>query len=177
MLDGRVAGRGTPEWTAAQLAARADCSLAEICAEWTKLQPDMVALMDADPGLLRLSVGYWLHEQDIRVALGIAPLRDDPQLAAMTSAFLEGRAQPYADSGAPPLRVVATDHPVSAVLGGDEPVLTVRATAFELLRMIASRRSEAQCLAAEWSGGDPAAHTAAVRALAAFPLPTADLPE
>lgn len=176
-VEGRIEGRGTPEWTAAQLAARADWTLERICAEWATLTPELAALMAADPGLSRLAVGYWTHEQDIRVAVGVGPLRDDPEVAGMAREFLGGRVQPYAESGAPALRVRTPDGSVDVVLGSGEPALTSTADAFEILRTVTSRRSLRQCLAADWTGGDVAARTAAVIALASYPLPVDDLVE
>ncbi len=36
-----------------------------------RLLPPMAALLAADPGLFRLELGYWTHEQDIRAAVGL----------------------------------------------------------------------------------------------------------
>jgi len=175
-LDGRLDGAGTPDWTAAHVSARAGRSLSEVCEEWADRAPELTARMTADPTLFpRLAVGFWIHEQDIRVAVGIGPLRDDRHVAAMAHAMLDSRAQPYEDSGAPTLRVLAPDQSVDVVVGKGEPALTVRTDAFELLRMVTSRRSLTQWLGADWTGGDLAARRWAVAALAAFPLPVTDI--
>lgn len=176
-LRGRVEGRGSPEWTDAQLKARATLRLHEICAEWSGLLPPMAALLAADPGQFRLELGYWTHEQDIRAAVGLPVLREDPHLIAMTAALLSSRVEPYEQAGVPALRLVATDAPVDVVLGAGGPELTLRAEAFELLRTVTSRRSLRQCLAAQWAGGDDAVRTAVLEALALFPLPTEDVRE
>lgn len=176
VLEGRVEGMGTPEWTAAHIAARTGLSLGEVCAEWAAGAPELAARMAAGPfPFPRLPVGYWIHEQDIRVAVGVGALRDDPHLAVMANAFLGARAQPYEDSKALPLLVLGSDQPLEVMLGDGEPALTVRTSVFEVLRMVSSRRSLRQCLAAEWTGGDLAARTAAIQAMAAFPLPTSDV--
>jgi uncharacterized protein (TIGR03083 family) len=177
-LDHRLDAMGTPAWTAAQIAARAGQNLAEVCVEWASRAPALAALMNSDPALLpRLALDYWTHEQDIRLAVGLAPLREDPNIALMAATLLDSRARPYARTGSPAVRVVATDGPVDLVLGSGASALTLRASGFELLRMVNSRRTIAQCLAAEWIGGDAGDRTAVIQALATFPLPTTDQPD
>jgi len=59
VLDGAMEGGGTPEWTAAQLASRAGCSMAEVCAEWAGRGPDLDArIAAAGGGMVFAASGY-----------------------------------------------------------------------------------------------------------------------
>jgi uncharacterized protein (TIGR03083 family) len=175
-LDEHLDGMGTPAWTAAQVAARVGRSLLEVCAEWASRFPLLAARMATDPNMLpRLALDYWTHEQDIRAAVGLRPLREDPAAALMADTLLNARRRGYTGAGGPAVRVVASDGPVDVVLGVGEPEVMLSASAFELLRMVNSRRSLAQWLAADWTGGDTSLRMTAAQALATFPLPPADL--
>jgi uncharacterized protein (TIGR03083 family) len=175
-LDEHLEGMGTPAWTAAQIAARAGRSLSEVCAEWASRFPLLATRMATDPNLLpRLALDYWTHEQDIRVAVGLRPLREDPATAFMADTLLNARQRRYTGARGPTVRVIASDGPADIVLGVGEPEVMLSANSFELLRMVNSRRSLAQWLAADWTGGDTSLRVAVAEALATFPLPPADL--
>lgn len=151
VLDGNMDGAGSPEWTAAQLAARAGASIDDVCAEWSGRGPELdERVATAGQAMAFTAFDAWTHEQDIRAAVGLGGLRDDtlvPALAALTLATFGGR---YSSGGAPPVTVVVDG--AAQVLGDGEPVATLDTTSYELLRIVFGRRSEAQITAARWSG-------------------------
>src|SRR4051812_31883819 len=66
VLDGRMDGAGSPEWTAAQLAARAGASIDEVCAEWSVRGPELEARVAAAGRAMAFTAfDVWTHEQDI----------------------------------------------------------------------------------------------------------------
>jgi len=151
VLDGVMEGGGSPEWTASQLAARADCSLDEVCAEWAARGPELDArIAAAGRAMVFAAFDAWTHEQDIRAAAGIGGLRDDeavPVLAALTMETFAGR---YASSGAPAVEIIVDGTPHR--LGEGEPDVTLRTSSYEILRIVFGRRSRRQVEAADWSG-------------------------
>lgn len=170
VVEGNVTPPASDEVTARQVAARADHDLGSIRAEWTRTGPALVEVMRTQTrrrySLPALDV--WHHENDLRGALGLAAQTEDAdQLADFP---LGGLAKGWPD-GMPPLRVVATDTGQEWNLGqGGE--LTLRGTAFELARAVTGRRSVAQILAMDWTGGDPAP---VAPFLPTLPAPEADL--
>jgi uncharacterized protein (TIGR03083 family) len=150
-LDGRLEGAGTPAWTEAQLAARAMRSIDEVCSEWAARGPELdVRLAAAGKALAFLVFDVWTHEQDIRAAVGRAGVRDDEHVPELASLALETFGPRYAGGGAPPISVIVDGEPRS--LGEGDPVATFDTTAYELLRVIFGRRSNAQIERAGWSG-------------------------
>lgn len=150
-LDGRLDGAGTPDWTAAQLVARATRSVEEVCSEWASRGPELDArLAAAGQALAFLAFDAWTHEQDIRAAVGRNGVRDDDLVPALASLALTTFAPRYSGGGAPAISVILDGQPHA--LGEGEPAATLDTTAYELLRIIFGRRSEAQINAAGWSG-------------------------
>jgi uncharacterized protein (TIGR03083 family) len=149
-LDGRLEGAGTPEWTAAQLVARAGRGIDEVCAEWASRGPDIDARIEAaGDALAFLAFDAWTHEQDIRAAVGLSGARDD-LVPALASVALTTFGPRYSGGGAPAISVVIDGQPHA--LGQGEPMATLDTTPYELLRIIFGRRSDAQIEAAGWSG-------------------------
>ena len=137
-LDGRLEGAGTPEWTAAQLEARAGRS------------PELEARIEAAGAALSfLAFDAWTHEQDIRAAVGVGGARDE-LVPALASAALTTFGPRYSGGGAPSIRIVVDGEPQS--LGDGDPAATLDTSAYELLRIIFGRRSEAQIRDAGWTG-------------------------
>lgn len=151
VLEGRLDGAGTPEWTAAQLVARAGQGIDEVCNEWAARGPDLDArIAAAGQALAFLAFDAWTHEQDIRTAVGLSGVRDDDLVPALASLALTTFGPRYSGGGAPAISVVVDGHPHA--LGEGEPAATLDTTAYELLRIIFGRRSEAQITGAGWSG-------------------------
>jgi uncharacterized protein (TIGR03083 family) len=169
VLDGNVEDRGTPAWTAAQVAGRADHPLALVCAEWAARAPEFEALF-ATTGMtnVRSCIDINAHEKDILGALGRRGDRDDAALASLVQ-ILIGML-----SGLPEFPAATRIEVGEQVLtlGAGEPELTLRTSPYEFVRIILGRRSAAQLAAADWSGPEPQRVFAA---LSRFPLPAHDI--
>ena len=170
VLDGALEGAGTPEWTAAQLAARSTLTLDEVCSEWARRGPDLdERVAAAGRAMAFVAFDTWTHEQDIRAAAGVMGARDEvaTPLAAIALESFNGR---YTSSGAPTVAVAMGEQP--SQLGAGTPTLTLSTSPYEVLRMIFGRRSREQMAAAGWSGDGA---DAAIDALHLFPLPAVDI--
>jgi len=151
VLDGVMEGAGSPAWTAAQLAARAQRSLEEVCAEWGARGPECDDRMAAaGTAMAFVAFDVWTHEQDIRAAVGLPGIRDDAVVAALAPLVLTSFGPRYSATGGPPLRVILDGE--SSVLGDGEPRATLTTTGYELLRIVFGRRSEDQTRVAGWTG-------------------------
>jgi uncharacterized protein (TIGR03083 family) len=150
-LDGHLEGAGTPDWTAAQLAARATRSIDEVCDEWVSRAPDLdQRLASAGEALAFLAFDVWTHEQDIRAAVGQTGVRDDDHVPALAAIALRTFGPRYSGGGAPPIAVILDGE--THALGEGEPNATLDTTPYELLRIIFGRRSDTQIKEAGWSG-------------------------
>lgn len=176
ILAGNLDGVATDAWTAAQVDARRDQSLAELLDEWNDVGPQVEAFADAFPGR---AGEQWLadqttHEHDIRGALGAPGARDSDGLAVgLNFLVTAGLASSFVSRGLGPVRieadsdswVVGASEPggdvgellSSAIMGGDtpdasgEPVATLRTSRFELFRAGTGRRSRDQIAGFDWS--------------------------
>ncbi|MGQ0629764.1 MAG: maleylpyruvate isomerase N-terminal domain-containing protein [Sporichthyaceae bacterium] len=173
VLSANWAGRGTDAWTAAQVAARADRSLAEVCADWAANGPAFEAAIAAAPAdFARPVIDAWTHEQDVLGALGRRGDRDDcalPTLVAML-AGMYAQGWKVSDPAPPTVDLVIDCH--RHRLGVGNPELTLTTSAYEFVRLGVSRRSHAQLLAAGWTGEHP---ERLFPILCRFDLPVADL--
>lgn len=156
VLTGRLEGRGTPEWTGFQVSSRADLSLAQVCAEWESIATKFEQLIhDSGFELARPCFDVWTHEQDITGALGGQGDRDDPAIPTLVASLLALLRESWAaNPDRPAIEFVVDGH--SHRYGEGEPELTLTTTGYEFMRMIISRRSREQLLAAGWTGDDPA---------------------
>jgi len=176
VLTGRLEGRGTPEWTAFQVSSRAERGLAEVCAEWDETGPQLEKLIhESGFELARSCFDVWTHEQDVTGALGGSGDRRDPAIPTLVASLGAMLRNNWANSRVDNQADDAELPPVSFVVDGEDhhfgsgqPELTLRTTGYEFVRMIISRRSEEQMLAADWTGDDPAR---IFPALCVFPLP------
>lgn len=170
ILAGNVEGAASDPWTAAQVDARRDMTVADIAAEWEETGPQIDGMVDAF-GLTGAQLLFDLttHEHDVRLALDQPGARDDGVLDVALG-FVMANLGPLAPQ---PLRVEA-DH-LSWTLGDGEPVATLTADRFELMRAFSGRRSPAQVKAMGWRG-DP---TPFIPMFAAgpFSFPAADVAE
>lgn len=168
ILAGNVEGAATDPWTAAQVDARREATIADLLAEWEANAPQVEAIVDAfGPTGVQLLFDLTTHEHDIRLALALPPLTDLPVHLAVTG-FVFTRL-----GGGDGLRVVTPEG--TFVLGEGEPTATLTASLFEVLRSMSGRRSEAQIRAMRWDG-DPTPHLAKF-AGGPFTLPAHDIAE
>lgn len=156
-LAGNLAGQGTASWTAAQVADRADRSLADICAEWAANAEHFDAELRANPVLWGNAFDLWHHEQDIRAALGEPVDRDEARLR-FTFDIMAPAATSFWPPDTPAVQLAADDLRQEWQLGEGTPSTTVHASGYELARAIAGRRSRGQVEALGWD--NPAPHIA-----------------
>ena len=170
---GRIEGAATDPWTAAQVEARKEASLDEVLSEWDAKAPIVEKLLDeAGPAAYRLVIDVVTHEQDVRGAVGLPGGRDEPSADWSLQQLVGGVDYATRRAGVGPLRIRGgTDE---WIVGGEgEPVATVTAPAYELLRALIGRRSVGQIRAYEWEGdAEPF-----VELLPIFPAAATDITE
>jgi len=162
------------DWVDGQVAARADRSVAELLDEWDEVGPPFEALMRKLPhafgGLVYDAVA---HEHDLRGALGRPGDRDGAGVLASLDVMVPMVARDLAATDPSPGTLQLQAGGREWVIGAGEPTVSLRTTPFELMRVLGSRRSRAQLLAAPWDGDvEPF-----VAALAHMPLPDQDIVE
>jgi uncharacterized protein (TIGR03083 family) len=162
----------TQAWVDAQVADRRSRPLAEIVEEWNRNAPAFEAMIDAAPqALWTLTYDTVVHEHDLFTALG---RRGDRTSSGVTRSAVLGLKLVKGDlrsRGLPAFRAIIDD--VEHVIGDGEPVLTLRATAFETLRLLGSRRTMAEMRSADFEGDLDAMLTGIVH----MDLPEASLGE
>jgi uncharacterized protein (TIGR03083 family) len=161
-------------WVDRQVADRADRTIGELLDEWDDVGPSFEGLMRKLPhafgGLVYDAVA---HEHDLRGALGRPGERDSAGVLASLDVMVPMVERDLAVGGPVPgtLRLQAGDR--EWVVGAGTPSVALSTTPFELMRLLGSRRSRAQLLAAPWDGDvEPF-----VSALAHMPLPERDIVE
>ncbi|MGK2950301.1 MAG: maleylpyruvate isomerase family mycothiol-dependent enzyme [Acidimicrobiales bacterium] len=172
VLDGQLPPPGDDAaWAAAQLAARADWSVDEVCAEWADRGPELDEVVaEAGRSMGFVALDCWTHEQDLRAAVGVGALHDDELIPGVLDLALGAFGRRYSKGGGPRLRLVVDGE--ERTIGVGEVGATLTTTPYELLRTIFGRRSQAQIAAADWSG--PAVPDAQA-AIHLFDLPEQDL--
>lgn len=174
VLDGNMP-QGSPleadAWTAAQLAARADWTLDQVCHQWEERAPDLDAKVEAaGPAMGFVALDSWTHEQDIRAATGVGALHDDALLPGLVALTVGAAGRFYTSSGGPTLRLVLDGEEQQIGEGGSGA--TLETSPYTFLRIVFGRRSEAQIEAAGWSGPDAAR---AQESIHLFPPPPMDV--
>jgi uncharacterized protein (TIGR03083 family) len=161
-------------WVDRQVSERADRSIVELLDEWDAVGPSFEGLMRKLPhafgGLVYDAVA---HEHDLRGALGRPGDRDADGVLASLDVMVAMVERDLAAHGPKPgtlrLRAGAREW----VLGSGDPTVSLTTTPFELMRLLGSRRSRSQILAAPWDGDvEPF-----LPALAHMPLPARDIVE
>jgi uncharacterized protein (TIGR03083 family) len=169
-------GADVQAWIDAHVAARRGRSVVELCDEWDEVGPAFEALIVAKPaifgGLLNDAVA---HEHDLRGALVRPGARHEPGVRAALALGVDLLARDLDSHGLPGVRIDLSSEQMQA--GADEPALTLTATPWEAMRLLGSRRTRAEVLAAAWSGPDVAHVDRYLPALAHLPLPVASLDE
>jgi uncharacterized protein (TIGR03083 family) len=139
-------------WVDRHVSDRADRNLAEVLAEWNEVGPAFEQIMRKVPrafgGLIYDVVA---HEHDLRGALERPGARDSDGVWAsleMEIGIVRGDLAARGMPGTIELR--AGDR--VWVLGEGEPVVSLTAEPFELMRILGSRRSRRQVLDAGWQG-------------------------
>lgn len=167
----------TQAWVDRQVEERRGRTLVEVVDEWSEAGPRFESMITARPHRLwGLTYDLVVHEHDLRAALGRRAERSGAGVRTAARLGLRLVAGDLATNGLPGFRWVETDAPggpVEHVVGDGKPELTLRASAFEALRLLGSRRTLAQLRAADIEG-DIDRYLAG---LVHMELPSADLGE
>jgi uncharacterized protein (TIGR03083 family) len=149
------------EWTAAQVAQRAEMDIKEIVDEWSGYSAVAASIIKGEtpspPNALMfadriLVTDLAAHTHDVYGALGIARDRSSPAVKIAASTYIGWLDMRLQAAGAPALTIDAGDR--QWVVGGDDPRARVRADRFEFFRALSGRRSPDQIRALDWEG-DP----------------------
>lgn len=151
ILAGNLAGVGSDPWTAVQVDARRDRSVAEMLDEWNAISP---AVEEIAP-MFGTATGQWLvdactHEHDLRHALG-TPGAHDSDAVALGFEWATDRLADTLDASGTAGFELHTEAGVND-LGTVLPRTGVHASRFEILRTMTGRRSRAQVVAYGWDG-------------------------
>jgi uncharacterized protein (TIGR03083 family) len=121
VLSGNIAGVASNTWTAAQVDARRDKTLAAIVAEWNELAPQVESFANNFPGRVgdQWVTDQTTHEHDIRLALGRPGARDTEAVVVGAGFTVMGFGATLRARGLGPLDVRAGDR--SWVVGGGQP--------------------------------------------------------
>ncbi|MBM3660294.1 MAG: maleylpyruvate isomerase family mycothiol-dependent enzyme [Actinobacteria bacterium] len=151
ILAGNLAGVGTDPWTQVQVDVRADVSVAEMLDEWNEISP---AVEEIAP-MFGTATGQWLfdactHEHDLCNALGVVGDRDTDAVVLAYGWATDRVDDVLRTRDAAGVAFVTESG--TKVVGVGEPVATVHATHFEVMRALTGRRSRAQVEAYGWDG-------------------------
>jgi uncharacterized protein (TIGR03083 family) len=169
VLAGATEGLGTDAWTQSHVDRRRSASMASILDDWRSVAPDFEATIAAAPDRLwRVVAGTWLHEQDVRAAIGLRGLRhtDGGEVALR---MVDGIGERIAAAGLAALRIEAADR--SWLLGEGDVAAMLRVDPYELSRAVGGRRSRVQMAAMNWTGDG----TAFLDVISAYGIPADDL--
>jgi uncharacterized protein (TIGR03083 family) len=155
IMDGNLEGAGTAAWADEQVRRFAPLGLHRLSDAWNETSPKVEALGGSFPprAAAQLVFDACTHEHDLRGAMGCPGARDtDSVIIGLT--FIEDSIRGLVDERRLP--GIELDSPLFDVTIGPRPALVrVSASAFELFRTFAGRRSAEQIRALAWHG-DPA---------------------
>ena len=149
-LAGRLDGVATDPWTAAQVEARRNLPVADIVAEWNEKAPAFESMLDGI-GITGMQAVFDVvtHEHDVRGALGQPGARDSDAVQI----GLEFVAPGYISSAAAGGLSVRVNIDGGPSFGESaQPDVSLTAGTFDVLRMLAGRRSVEQARALAWQG-------------------------
>ena len=155
IMAGRLEGRGTDPWTAAQVDERRERSLEEVLSEWAEVGPQVEQLLPSFPDWAANQLVFDLlsHEHDLADALGL-PAPDDAQSEGPALEFAANAVTRKATQlGLPPITVVCGDRKWTSEGEGDGATVTM--SSVDLLRSTTGRRTAEEVKALEWEGADP----------------------
>ncbi|HEV2783121.1 MAG TPA: maleylpyruvate isomerase family mycothiol-dependent enzyme [Actinophytocola sp.] len=151
IVNDRIDGAPGEEWTAAQVAARAGRSVAELLDEWAEVGQrwEEIALRAEHPSFLvrnpYLDTG--VHEADLYGALGLPRPPAEASLA-IADCTVPRVAEDFDDLGQ--FMIYTPDREYRLGIGDVEG--SVRVGTYELSRAVYGRRSRAQIEAWDWTG-------------------------
>jgi uncharacterized protein (TIGR03083 family) len=161
-------------WVDRHVSERAGRSVSELLHEWDAVGPAFEGIMRKVPRAFGgLIYDVIAHEHDIRGALGRPGAQDTDGVWASLDVLVSMVSADLAVHGPVPgtLELHAGDREWTIGTGG--PTVSLTASPWELMRLLGSRRSRRQFLAAGWTG-DVEAFLPAITHL---PLPLVDIVE
>jgi uncharacterized protein (TIGR03083 family) len=170
IVNGRMEGIATDAWTQAQVDPRHDTSVDALLAEWGEFGPQFEAMLAAAPAEIsgQALLDGASHEQDLRHALG-APGARDSDAVAIGWTWMAG----LRTRGNLPAICFITEND-TATFGAGEPIVTVEASCFELMRASTGRRTAHEI---ELYGWQPEARPAILITAPFFTMRTSSLGE
>jgi uncharacterized protein (TIGR03083 family) len=150
-LSANVAEMGRSDWTASQVEKRRNDSIQTILEEWEEIAKQIEpALDDLHPTLASALIGDLItHEHDLRGALGDPDARDEDAVVIATSFYARNFGKRLKDAGLPTVIVEAGEHKWTA--GKEQPIGSVRAPLFEMLRGLTGRRTSDEVKGFDWT--------------------------
>jgi uncharacterized protein (TIGR03083 family) len=150
-LSANVAEMGQANWTQSQVDARKDRPLEEILDEWRGVADQITPALDSlHPTLSSALIGDLItHEHDIRNAVDNDAERDTDGVVMSGAFYSMYFGKRLKDAGLPTLIVDVGEHRWTA--GREEPVGTVKAPLFDMLRGLTGRRTTDEVKAFDWS--------------------------
>ena len=169
--EGNIEGAGSDEWTSRQIDERKDRSVDDLLAEWRSSSIESV-LDSVHPAIAGGIIGDLVtHEQDLRGAIGAPGGRDSDAFEMALDSFVRFFGRRIKEAALPPLEVRAEDRVWN--LGKGDPVGSLTADPFELLRGVTGRRTLDQVRSLDWSL-DPEPYLAV---FSMYGIPEEPLPE
>ena len=161
-------------WVDRLVAERADRSVPSLLDEWDEVGPAFEALMRARPASFGgLTYDVVAHEHDLCGAVGRPGDRASDGVWASLEILAAMIERDLAAKGPVPGTIRLSSGARSWVIGRGAPEVAIDAPAWELMRILGSRRSRRQVLAAGWVGDvEPF-----LPAIAHLPLPEHDIHE
>jgi uncharacterized protein (TIGR03083 family) len=150
-LAANIEELGKPGWTQAQVDARKDKPLSEILDEWDSITQQVGPALDAlHPTISSALIGDLItHEHDLRGALGNNEARDDDGVVISASFYARNFGKRLKDAGLPTVTVEGGEN--QWVAGREEPIGSVRAPLFDMLRGLTGRRTTDEVKGFDWS--------------------------
>jgi uncharacterized protein (TIGR03083 family) len=150
-LAANIEELGKPGWTQAQVDARKAKPLSEILDEWDSITQQVGPALDAlHPTISSALIGDLItHEHDLRGALRNSDARDDDGVVISASFYARNFGKRLKDAGLPTVIVEAGENKWTA--GREEPVGSVRAPLFDMLRGLTGRRTTDEVKGFDWS--------------------------
>lgn len=166
-------GFASAEWTERQVNDRSHLSMDEVIAQWDEIVGsaavlldtlDDLGLPDAVPSALgmtsvaaipAMAIGDILHHEfDLRNTYDDRGGRDLLDVQFSAAGHVKSLRRTFDAFGLPTIRVEASDSGMGWDIGHEDPIASVRATSFELMRAIGGRRTKGEMRAMGWTG-DP----------------------
>lgn len=150
-LNANVAELGKADWTQSQVDARRERSLEEILDEWEAITGQIAPALDSlHPTLSSALIGDLItHEHDLRNAVGEPGARDTDGVVLATGFYSRYFGKRLKDAGLPTVVVDTGEHQWTA--GREEPIGSVRAPLFEMLRGLTGRRTSDEVKGFDWT--------------------------